>query len=912
MRGRGALGPATKRTDAMTIGLDSFKPETTRKGMMDGRGSLSLVHAALKSIGALIARSTAAEANAAARSLFAVIVFLAGLPVAGWPLATGWLLVMVALIAGEERWSRPLEPQTAGAVWGGGIFSWLLSAGYSAAALYFVLFYTGIPQTFGVTLYGVVMFEVLVRDYANPWRLFRNLIPPALSIVFVQSASAATLVFHHQFPLIATLIASPLAVFCVFRTLQQGLTRNECRFREASHHAEAAMRQSQEAHRISQLAEDAIRISEARYRLLAENATDVILQIDRNDLVTFVSPACQTLLGYSPDEMIGTMASGYCHPDDVLKTRAEVMAQITAGPGAPAMRIRHRMRHRDGRWIWIEGRPKLSFDADGAVISLQDVIRDISAEKQADEAIRFSEERFRLMAENATDTLCIMDLSGAITFVTQACERLLGYRPDEMLNMRSQELMHPDDAVRIMALYMDYVMAGPNAERITIQYRSRHKDGHWVWIEGKPTVNFDANGAPVSIQDVVRDIGERKAVEVELARAREAAEAATRAKSDFLANMSHEIRTPLTAIIGFSAMLDGVASLDDDARLYTRRIVAGGRSLLSVVNDILDFSKLEADQVELDPQPFNPVELIEDAVDLVAAQAASKGLDLRLSLGEDLPACIRADSSRLRQVLMNLLSNAIKFTAQGCVTVQASYQAADDLLRVAVSDTGMGIPSDRREQLFNRFSQVDSSVSRQYGGTGLGLAICKTLVGLMGGQIQVESIDGAGSTFSFSITAPVAEPMMSAPTTASPATATERPAHILVVDDLAENRELVRLLLKAIGHHVDEAASGAEAVILAKGAAFDLILMDLQMPAMDGLTATRLIRETAPLNTATPIVALSANVLADQVAKCLAAGMNDHIGKPIQIAELVAKVAWWTSWDPEDDREAACDDRLVM
>ena len=637
------------------------------------------------------------------------------------------------------------------------------------------------------------------------------------------------------------------------------------------------------------------RASEDRFRLLAEHTTDVIYQVDPRGVITYVTPACETLLGYAPEEMIGTKVLSYSHPDDVAPIRAVIADLIAAGPGAAPIVTLYRVRRKDGGHLWVEGRPKINFDAAGVQVSLQDVIRDVTAQKEADAAIRRSEERFRMLAENASDILCVMDMTGAVTFVTQACEKLLGYTPAEMIGVKVQNLMHPDDARRILAQTAAYVAAGPGAEWITIEYRSWHKEGRWVWIEGKPKIIFDAKGRPTAIQDVVRDIGVRKAAELELARARDAAEAATAAKSDFLANMSHEIRTPLTAIIGFSALLDKAEELSEDSRRSVRRIVTGGQALLTLVNDILDFSKLEANQVALDPQPFEPAEFVRGVVDLVAAQAQAKGLTVDLRLDPDLPALVEADNARLRQILLNLLTNALKFTETGGVTVSAGYRHADGLLSISVTDTGSGIPEAKRGRLFERFSQVDSSVSRRQGGVGLGLAICKSLVEMMGGRIHVESAEGVGSTFNFTVAAPlVAVAAPRAPLAkVDPEPAAGRPGQVLVVDDVAENRELIRLLLEAIGQSVEEASSGAEAISAAIGRTYDLILMDIQMPGMDGMTATRAIRETAPLNAATPIVAISANVLADQVARCLAAGMDDHIAKPIQVADFVAKVSHW-------------------
>jgi signal transduction histidine kinase/CheY-like chemotaxis protein len=384
------------------------------------------------------------------------------------------------------------------------------------------------------------------------------------------------------------------------------------------------------------------------------------------------------------------------------------------------------------------------------------------------------------------------------------------------------------------------------------------------------------------------------------------AEAAAEAKSDFLANMSHEIRTPLTGIIGFSDLLGRMPDLPPNAATYVSRIASSGQTLLAVVNDILDFSKLEAGHVELDPQPFEVGPFFEDTLAIVAIQAAAKGLATHLEIDGGIPAALTADSTRLRQVVLNLLGNAIKFTAQGSVSVSVAHDRVGERLCVTVSDTGCGVPQDKLGRLFQRFSQADSSVTRNHGGTGLGLSICKALVELMGGQISVASVAGAGSTFAFWVAAAEAEAreIEQAAPVARPGRA-ERASRILVVDDLDLNRELVRTILEASGYSVDDAAGGAEAVIAAGQTPFDLILMDLQMPGMDGYTAARTIRSGASPNSRTPIVALSANVLPEHTAAGAAAGMNGHVGKPINIAELLSVVAAWLEPTPEESTSAA-------
>jgi signal transduction histidine kinase/CheY-like chemotaxis protein len=387
---------------------------------------------------------------------------------------------------------------------------------------------------------------------------------------------------------------------------------------------------------------------------------------------------------------------------------------------------------------------------------------------------------------------------------------------------------------------------------------------------------------------------ERKLLEDDLRTRTLEAQSAAQAKSEFLANMSHEIRTPLTAILGFSNLLERTSGMPQQAAPHLARIKTAGAALLQIVNDILDLSKLESGQLTLDPAPFNPNAFVEETADLARLLAEEKGLSLKVELAPDLPVSLLGDSARLRQVLLNLLSNAVKFTQTGSVCVQAFYdRAAGGVLEIRVADTGSGIAQERQSLLFKRFSQIESVVSRRHGGTGLGLAICKSLVERMDGQIGVESRSGEGADFWFRVPAGIIE---TAPpgALASAQHFTFEAMRLLVVDDLEANRYLVRAVLEPFGMAVFEAASGPEAIDLACGAPFDIILLDLQMVGMDGLTAARAIRARSRLNRQTPILAFSANVLPEEKAACALAGMADHISKPIDTDELLTKIALWS------------------
>lgn len=426
----------------------------------------------------------------------------------------------------------------------------------------------------------------------------------------------------------------------------------------------------------------------------------------------------------------------------------------------------------------------------------------------------------------------------------------------------------------------------------------------------RPILILPTVGAPLLVFLVFRSIqlDLRRSLR-HSAEALAAARAAADAKSEFLANMSHEVRTPLTGIIGFAGLLNGAHNLPDEARAHARRIYASSQGLLSIVNDILDFSKLESGQVELDPQPFAPAAFLEESIALFGEHAAAKGLKLSLETDGGLPAALSADASRLRQIIANLLSNAIKFTSAGEINVSAAFDATREALIIAVRDTGDGVPPDKIERLFQRFSQVDGSVSRRHGGTGLGLSICKGLAELMDGAITVVSDLGAGSTFTVSVRATLTGRVM--PETADygrpDAALSMRPARILVVDDLDVNRELIRTLLEAVGHDVRDVPGGLEALSAAGDEAFDVILMDLQMPGMDGFMTAEAIRTRPSPNTGTPILALSANVLPEHVRACAVVGMNDHIPKPIVPAALLDAIDRWTMAAPDYGAQSTLD-----
>ncbi|MAK83794.1 MAG: histidine kinase [Phenylobacterium sp.] len=381
-------------------------------------------------------------------------------------------------------------------------------------------------------------------------------------------------------------------------------------------------------------------------------------------------------------------------------------------------------------------------------------------------------------------------------------------------------------------------------------------------------------------------------------RAQTRAQAAGAAKGEFLATMSHEIRTPMNAILGFTQTLRRRQDLPEEARRQLELIHRAGGSLLAVVNDILDYSRLETSEVELALAPQAPRAVARHALEIIAPSAEAKGLEILLEDAGPTDTAVMLDDLRVRQILLNLLSNAVKFTAAGQVRLKitARDQGPDMLLRFEVQDTGVGIPRELMHRLFRRFSQADSSVSRAFGGSGLGLAICKGLVEAMGGVIGVRSQPGSGSAFWFEI---VAEHAAAAPALPEPDSPEELGrVRVLLVDDHAMNRDLGATVLDLLGCDVTLASDGAEAVEAAREGGFDAILMDIHMPVMDGVEATRQIRSLEGEAGQVPIIAMSADVMPEMVERCRRAGMSDSLGKPIQIEALQATLARWTQTDP--------------
>lgn len=459
-------------------------------------------------------------------------------------------------------------------------------------------------------------------------------------------------------------------------------------------------------------------------------------------------------------------------------------------------------------------------------------------------------------------------------------------------------LIDPDDRELLRGLVGDAIRDGSNFES---RLRIRRPDGTIRHLVIRGLVVSNDVGKPVSLFGAITDITERARQEEALREARREAEEAAKAKADFLATVSHELRTPLNAVIGFADLLLTANPPEAERRHYIRLQAEAGRTLLAVINDVLDFSKIDAGRLELEEMAAETVGLLQTCVDLVRPMAEEKGLRVILDIAPGLPPWLMLDPTRVRQIVLNLLNNAVKFTQTGQVGLRAEEVTVDGavFLRLAVEDTGIGIPPSRQIKLFEPFHQADASTARRYGGTGLGLAICKRLVGLMGGRIGVQSDPGRGSIFWVEIPlrptqAPSHAPELPTPGVVGDGAVPARPLRILVAEDLPVNQLLIRAILERAGHQIDMVGDGAAALEAVQNGHFDLVLMDVQMPGMDGLEATRAIRALPNIAGRIPIVALTANALPAEVERCRKAGMNDHLAKPIEAEHLIAALARWS------------------
>ncbi len=642
--------------------------------------------------------------------------------------------------------------------------------------------------------------------------------------------------------------------------------------------------------------------SEARYRFLADGLPQMVWIIRGADgEALYMNRPFQDYYGALHSGM--TERESRHHPGDAARIKA---AWAEAAREERAFEVEGRLRRHDGTYLW-HRIVVIPVWREAGIVEWFCTALDIDALVKANETLRHTTDMLRLAQDAAGAGLWEWDLAAERVRLSSRSAALQGFtspESEEEIEVSVAEWtanLHPEDAKSVWSRPPKAVEeTGTFSSEYRVRADDASPDGH-RWIQAFGRILADPDGRPSRVVGLDLDVTDQKRVEAAIEQARREAERASAAKTEFLATMSHEIRTPLNGILGYADLLLDESPLDADQRLQVERIQGAGNALLTVVNDILDFARVEAGQIELNATPFSPRGLVDNAVAIVAGLAEKKGLALSARFDGACPDLLLGDRDRLQQVLLNLLNNAVKFTPEGSVTLDVGCAPATAptgeaacTVSFAVTDTGIGIPEDRRDRLFLRFSQIDASISRQYGGSGLGLAISQHLVALMGGRIEVESAPGRGSTFRFSIALPLAHrPPEAQPSTDAAPPASRRQGRILVVDDVAINRDIAQAVLRSAGHAVDTAPGGPEAVMAVRSGPYDLVLMDVQMPGMDGIAATRHIRALGGPAAAIPIVALTANVLPHQVAAFREAGMNGHVGKPFKREELFAVVDSW-------------------
>ncbi|MBL8771959.1 MAG: PAS domain S-box protein [Phenylobacterium sp.] len=614
-----------------------------------------------------------------------------------------------------------------------------------------------------------------------------------------------------------------------------------------------------------------------------------LVELD-NRIAKVNSTLCR-MLGYTEAEFITLNGDDLIHPDERGRGNGEI-ARLRAGEIDSYTRER-RFLKADGTYLWCEITMSMVRNPDGSPKHYVTELRDLTEQRAAQAALRASEARYRMISENTSDLIVMSDLSGKAIYVSPNV-RMSGRLPRDIEGRSFAESMHPDDAGVVFEAFRKLALEG-GATRV--RWRARRGDG-WQWMESNPSLMRDPEtGEPTGFLDVIRDIDRQVAQEAEIERAKAAAEAAAAAKSQFLANMSHEIRTPLTAVLGFTNLLTEL-DLPGPAAGYANRIAGAGNALLAIVNDILDFSKLEAGKFEIRPKAIEVAAVCEETLQLFSTQADGKGLSLRFEADPEAARVAMLDGDRLRQMLINLIGNAIKFTEAGEVALVLAAGGEPDWLRIEVADTGPGLDAESQGVLFQRFTQIDGSMTRRHGGTGLGLAISRGIADAMGGRIGVVSELGSGATFFVELPAPAAElPSQLAHEDGRPVQI--EGIRVFVVDDNAANRELSRRILEAAGAEVDEAADGAEALERLGLLPVDVVLMDLRMPGLDGREALRRLRRASGPNQHVPVLAFTAD--ADLEGEGDLAGFDGLVRKPIQPLDMYTAILSATTWAPEEE-----------
>ena len=670
---------------------------------------------------------------------------------------------------------------------------------------------------------------------------------------------------------------------------------------------------SAEAHDVSlrKQAEEVLLKAGALQKAIFNSANFSSIATDAKGVIQIFNVGAERMLGYTAAEVMNKITpADISDPEEVIARAKALSAELGTPitPGFEALVFKASrgiediyeltyIRQDGSRFPAVVSVTALR-DAQDAIIGYLLIGTDNTArklveaeQKKLDQRLRDQQFYTRSLIESNIDALMTTDPSGIITDVNKQMEALTGCTRDELIGAPFKSYFtDPERAEAGIKLVL-------SEKKVTdYELTACARDGKQTVVSYNATTFYDRGRTLQGVFAAARDVTERKRFEAELQQAKAVAESASQSKSDFLASMSHEIRTPMNAIIGIADLLAKTA-LSPEQNKYVQIFRRAGDNLLHLINDILDLSKVEASQLELERTGFSLHDLLEKVTEMVAVRAHDKGLSLVCEIAPNMPTDLIGDPTRLRQVLLNLLGNAIKFTEFGEVALRVTPDGDSSVmgtLRFTISDTGVGIPSEKLDAVFERFTQADSSTTRRFGGSGLGLTISKRLVELMGGRIWVASVVGKGSAFSFAVpleiwagaTRRAAMPVGTGPAPPLPA------LHILLVEDSPDNRTITVAYLQDTPYRVDIAENGAIACEKFAAGDYDMVLMDRQMPVMDGLTATRAIRkwEQANHRPPTPIIALTAAALKGDREKCIAAGCTAFLTKPIKQEVLLQTI----------------------
>ncbi len=671
-----------------------------------------------------------------------------------------------------------------------------------------------------------------------------------------------------------------------------------------------------------QQARTALSASEARYRDLFENAHDLIQSVDMQGRFLYVNRAWKRALGYHDEQIKNLTLWEIIHPDSLEHCRQGFQRLVEIG-SLPFVEIK--VRNRDGDTLLLEGSTSCSYDDQRQPVATRGIFRDVTDRKRTEAELARQNRRAQIFSEITLKIRQSLDLGVILQTTVQEVQKIINADRTFIYQLNS-DLGQVAAEARL-----------PTSPTMVGQEIPWHRfvQTELAWCQqGQPLVIDDMGGLTLTPQqdqllqalgvqsqllvplmwkaelwgmlvchqcdtariwsafeqDLLTQLADQVGVALtqvyliqELEQARVAAEESSRVKSAFLANMSHEIRTPMNAVLGMTGLLLDTP-LNPEQRDFVNTVRVSGDALLNLINEILDLSKLEAGQVELEELDFEVLSVVEEVVELLAPQAHIKGLEIAALVNPQTPSWVRGDATRLRQVLMNLVSNAIKFTQKGEVVIRVQPGTKPPGVEFSVTDTGIGIPPEVQTRLFSPFTQADASTTRKFGGTGLGLAICKQLVSLMGGEIHLESTFGQGSRFFFNLPLPVASvPTLEAP---PPPVQPIEGRYLLVVDDHPTNRKVVRYQAVRWGLQVEEAASGAEALTKMHQKDYAVVLVDMNMPEMDGLTLGRLVKQDKEL-AHVPLIMLTSSHLREEVKQAQEVGFAAHLVKPVKASRLL-------------------------